>query len=294
MNRCAVGACLLGLLFVACKSETKEPAAPPKPATSPGPIEPVSPPARSPNESVTPAVPSGTPPRQLTQDPVAGDGVGTITGVIKWGAQDFPRKTIKVNGDPNCVTIRATMGPLLSEKLIAQQGVIENVFVYIKSGLPAGKTWPIPETPVLLDQKGCHYEPHVFGVMAGQDILIRNSDPTAHNIHAMPVDNTEFNKGQPKMGMTFTEVFSNPEIGLKIKCDVHPWMSAYCNVMAHPFYAVSDAAGKFTIPDVPAGTYIIGTWIEHSGLKPQVLEVTVTAGDTADIEFTFAPPKKDP
>ncbi len=216
---------------------------------------------------------------------------GTIKGVTKWEGKAPSRKPIQVSADPHCDKIHAN-APLLSEKLVINKNsTVRDVFVYIKSGLSTGKTWPVPSEPVVLDQDGCHYVPHVFGLMAGQELLVKNSDNTAHNIHAMPKNNNEFNKGQPKKGMKFTESFANPEIMVKIKCDVHPWMSAFCAVMDHPFYAITDENGDFDITGLPNGTYVIATWHERFK-KGQEMTVTISGGETQEVEFVFKRPTK--
>ncbi len=209
-----------------------------------------------------------------------------IKGTVKWSAKPVNRKAMKIEADPYCQQMYSGK-ELLSEKLVVNENsTLKDVFVYVKSGLPE-REWPMPTEPVLLDQKGCHYEPHVFGVRAGQEILVRNSDDTAHNIHAVPKNNTEFNKGQPKKGMEFKEKFDNAEIGLKVKCDVHPWMSAYVNVMTHPFFAVSDENGAFEISGLPAGEYVVSTWCEDKRLKPKETTITVGAGETKEIEIAY-------
>ena len=216
---------------------------------------------------------------------------GTIKGVAKWEGKAPSRKPIQVDADPHCAKVRAN-DPLLSEKLVINENsTVRDVFVYVKSGLPAGKTWDVTKEPVILDQKGCHYEPHVFGIMAGQELMVRNSDNTAHNINTKPKNNQGFNNGQPKKGMEFTKTFDTPEQMIKFKCDVHPWMSAYCAVMEHPFFATTDENGNFEITGLPDGTYVLATWGERFK-KGQEMTVTVTGGETQEVEFVFKKPSK--
>ena len=87
----------------------------------------------------------------------------------------------------------------------------------------------------------------------GQPLEIVNSDPTLHNIHAMPKGNSEFNNGQPIQGMKMNHTFDKPEVMVPFKCDVHGWMNAYVGVMSHPYFAVTDEDGKFDLPNLPAG-----------------------------------------
>ena len=116
---------------------------------------------------------------------------------------------------------------------VVSSGGLENVFVYVKDGL-GDYYFETPTTAVTLDQKGCHYTPHVFGVRAGQPLEIVNSDPTLHNVNAMAKVNQSFNLGQAIQGMKNQKVFKAPEVMVHIKCDVHNWMNAYAGVLESP------------------------------------------------------------
>ena len=98
-----------------------------------------------------------------------------------------------------------------------------DVFVYVKDGL-GNYVYDAPATPAKIDQQNCRYHPHVFGMRVGQPLVILNSDPTLHNIHALPKSNAEFNTGQPIQGMKTTHTFDKPEV-MPFKCDVHGWMN---------------------------------------------------------------------
>jgi hypothetical protein len=138
----------------------------------------------------------------------------------------------------------------------------------------------------VLDQKGCKYEPHVFGVRVGQTVEILNSDATLHNVHAIPQKNGEFNQGMPLQGMKIRETFTAPEIGVPFKCDVHGWMASYANIVAHPYFAVTDAAGNFSMPNLPPGTYTVEVWHEKLGTRTQ--QVTIAPKQSAAASFAFA------
>jgi plastocyanin len=161
---------------------------------------------------------------------------------------------------------------------------LENVFVSVKSGLGA-RTFPAPTAPVVLDQQGCHYTPHVVGVQVGQPLEIVNSDDTLHNVHAVPQVNEEFNIGQPIKGMKNTRKFTAREVAILFKCDVHGWMNAYVGVVEHPFFAVTAGGGRFSLETLPPGTYEIEAWHEKLGTETQT--VTVGEKETKDISFTF-------
>jgi len=142
---------------------------------------------------------------------------------------------------------------------------------------------PAPAAPVVFDQKGCHYEPHVFGIQAGQPLEILNSDDALHNVHALPKNTQEFNLGMPIKGMKLTKTFTAPEVAVKIKCEVHPWMAAYAGVLDHPFYAVTGEDGSFSLKDLPPGEYVVEAWHEKYGTQTQ----TVKVPETSEVSFTF-------
>jgi hypothetical protein len=127
----------------------------------------------------------------------------------------------------------------------------------------------------------------VFGIRVGQVLEIVNSDPTLHNIHAMPKDNAEFNNGQPIQGMKMNHTFTKPEVMVPFKCDVHGWMNAYVGVMDNPYYAVTAKDGSFELKSLPPGTYTIEAW--HEKLGTQQMKVTVGPKESKDVNFTFKP-----
>ncbi len=186
-----------------------------------------------------------------------------------------------MDADPKCAAMHADEPPLSEEVVANADGALRNVFVYLKTA-PAGQTYTPPRTPAVLDQVGCAYHPRILGMMAKQPLLIRNSDDTLHNVHALPTKSKEFNIGQPNRGMESTRTFSTPEVMVKFKCDVHPWMAAYVGVLDHPFFAVTGDDGTFALPELPPGTYTVVAWHESLGTREQ----TVTAPGT--VEFTFA------
>lgn len=165
-------------------------------------------------------------------------------------------------------------------------GGIVNCFVYVKKGLEAYR-FPVESKPALLDQVKCRYEPHVLGVMAGQEVVIRNSDKTdrGHNVKGMPSVNNGFNFLQPDPGMESKVTFAVPEIGAFVKCDIHGWMGAYVCVVAHPIFAVTGADGKFKLPKLNPGDYEIEVW--HEKLKTQTKKVTLKANGTESIEVVY-------
>jgi plastocyanin len=217
---------------------------------------------------------------------------GGIKGTVKYDGKVPKMRPIKMAADPICNGLH-TEGPARLEWLLAgPNGELKNVFVYVEEGLE-GKKFPVPEKSVTMDQKGCLYVPHVMGVQVGQKIDILNSDGTLHNVHALPKQkkNDAFNEAMPGARKKITKQFGEPEVMLKMKCDVHPWMGAYIGVLNHPFYAVTDEKGNFEIKDLPPGTYTVKVW--HERLPAKTATVTVKAEGDATADFVLKrPPKK--
>ena len=213
----------------------------------------------------------------------------TITGTVTFSGKAPALKPLAMDADPACAKMHK--GPVPGEMLILGSGnTMANIMVWVSKGLPAGKTWPAPKTPVVLDQKGCMYAPHVMGIMVGQAYRILNSDGILHNIHTLPKINPAFNRGQPATVKEMSTTFAKPEAIFQVKCDVHPWMNAFIGVFTNPFYSVTGADGKFTISGLDAGTYEITAW--HERLGTQTASVTVSGSDTKPQNFKFALPAK--
>ena len=207
----------------------------------------------------------------------------TVTGKVSFSGDKPVMKALSMDATPACA--RAHTTPQKSQEvMVNENGTLRNVFVWVKSGLP-DKAWPAPATAVRLDQKGCMYEPHVFGVMTNQDIEIANDDPTNHNIHPQPKDNREWNESQPPKGENKKKSFARQEVMIPVKCNVHPWMRAYIGVVSHPFFAVTGDDGTFTIKGLPPGTYKVEAWHEKYGAKE--MDVTVAPKDTKTADFEF-------
>jgi len=212
----------------------------------------------------------------------------SISGKVAFEGTAPKAKKIRTDADPKCAEMHAD-SPLYSEEVVVNPNdTLKNVFVYVKSGLE-GKTYEPPKTPVELEQKGCHYVPHVFGMMAKQPLKIVNDDDTLHNIHAMPTKSKEFNVGQPNQGMETLRTFAEPEIMVHLKCDVHPWMSAYVGVMSNPFYSVTGDDGTYSLKGLPAGDYEIVAWHEKYGEQTQKVKIGDGEANTVDFKFSAKP-----
>ena len=180
--------------------------------------------------------------------------------------------------------------PLSEEAIVGPKGGVANVFVYVKDGLPAGKTYATPEKAGLLDQQKSMFRPRVQGVLVGQDFLMRNSDPVIHNVRSLSEENRPFNVGQPANTPDRKKVFKESEGPIEVRCDFHPWMKAFFFVMDHPFFAVSNEQGKFEIKGLPSGKYTLAIW--HETFGKQEREITVGKDHVKGVDFKFKPLKK--
>ncbi len=216
---------------------------------------------------------------------------GTVTGKISLNGDAPAAQPIDMGQDANCA--KNNPDPK-TETVVAKDGKLANVFVYIKEGTTAdGKkiadySFDTPAAEVVLDQKGCHYIPHVLGMQPNQKLKVTNSDPTGHNIHALPKaggGNEEWNESQPSGAGPINKTFKRSEILVPVKCNQHPWMKAYIGVVKHPFFAVSKEDGTFEIKGVPAGTYTVVAWHEKGSEK--TAQVTVPAKGNVTSDFTF-------
>jgi plastocyanin len=225
---------------------------------------------------------AGAPAAAPAAAPVSADAA-TLTGLVKFEGAAPKMTNIQMSADPYCQSQHTSAPATEEDAVVGPGGELANVFVYIKD---IKGNFQAPSTPVVLDQKGCQYHPHVHAVMVGQPLEIKNDDATLHNVHAMPNVNSQFNEGQPVQGMVSTKKFDKAEITpFKVKCDVHGWMKSYMAVMPHPFYAVSQSNGSFTIPNLPPGSYTVVAWHEKYGQQEQ--QVTVGAKESKALSFSF-------
>jgi len=237
-------------------------------------------------------------PMQLAEAPagtaLAATGSSSIQGAVKFEGTAPTLQKINMGADPVCKQHPEPLSALIVEEgakkdyiyvAVNANSTLKDVFVYVKEGL-AG-SFPAPTAPVVLDQAGCRYHPHVFGIQVNQPLEIVNSDPTLHNVNAKPTINQPFNLAQPSnKSPKMTKQFAKPEVMVKFLCNVHSWMRAYGGVVAHPFFSVSGDDGAFAITGLPAGTYVVEAWHEKYGTKTQT--VTVADGQAATADFTFA------
>jgi plastocyanin len=208
----------------------------------------------------------------------------TITGKAAFEGTAPAPQPIKMDADATCKMLHP-QGVNTDDVIVNSNGTLKNVFVYVKEGL-AGKSYPAPKDVVTFDQHGCQYTPKVFGIQAGQTLEIVNSDGTLHNVHSLSSNSPQFNVGMPIQGMKIKKTFAKPEVMVKIKCEVHPWMAAYAGVLDHPFYSVTNDTGAFEIKNLPPGKYVIEAWHEKYGSQTQNVEVGAD-GEVKDLSFSF-------
>jgi plastocyanin len=213
--------------------------------------------------------------------------LGTVTGTVHLSGKAPAPVLIDTSMDPACGMSGG--GPIYSEQYAVKNGGLGNVYIYVKSGPAAAMNYaPAPGAPVVMDQQGCRYTPHVVAVMRGGSVEFRNSDVTMHNVHTMPtavgsvpIDISQGPKGQPQ-----DEQFNHVEQMIPVRCNNHPWMNAFVNVSATPFFAVTGADGHFEIKGLPAGDYTLGAVQEKLG--EQTIQVTVKPQSAAKADFSFA------
>ncbi len=228
----------------------------------------------------------------LDVKPAAGSGaipepgaVGRIRGVALYDGTPPVRAPLAIGGTAGC-TEHAS--PPLNERIIVTDGKVANVFVYVSRGLEEWTASEVPVEPVVVDQSGCLFVPHVSSARVGQKVLVENRDGVAHNVNVKsssgrnPGDNKTQAPGSPAMEF----VFAYPDVAVSISCDIHPWMRCYVCVQPHPFHAVTKEDGSFVIEGLPPGKYTISTW--HEAFKTERKELVVPPGGEAMAEFHFS------
>jgi hypothetical protein len=214
-----------------------------------------------------------------------GNGTAVVKGFVKLAGTMPPAARLSMNADPSCAKLHPTV--LTAEDTIAgADGGLQNVVVFISEGL-GDRTYDLPQQPVVMEQKGCLYQPHVVALRANQELDVLNSDPTTHNLHPVPANNREWNKAQAP-GTRVDMTFAREEIAIPMKCNVHPWMRSYIAVFKHPYFVVTGKGGRFELNNLPPGNYTIQAWHEKLGTSTQ--KISVGPGLTKELEFVFRSP----
>jgi plastocyanin len=213
----------------------------------------------------------------------APEGKGVIVGWVNYDGEPPKPKAINFGAEKACGDLNRAHAANYETLLINPNRTVKNMLVAIRGKVPGD--YPPPQKPVVLDQVGCIFTPHVLAILAGQEIEFRNSDPVSHNIRFASTRNSSFNNVFATKSSTKTKLDS-PEFGIPLKCDIHYWMSGYVHVLPHPFFAITGDDGSFVISGVPPGTYTLLAW--HESLKTKTESVTVGAGEVKEVDFTFA------
>jgi hypothetical protein len=213
---------------------------------------------------------------------------GSIVGVVNFAGAAPASKSISMDQDPVCAQSGAGA---VAEDIVVSGDKLSNVFVYIKDGKAGDKnisnlSFAPPAQAAVLDQQGCRYVPHVLGIQTKQNLEVKNSDATSHNVNVDAAKNTKFNQGQPNGAAPIVKTFARAETLIPVKCNQHPWMRAYIGVVGHPFFAVSGQDGRFEIKGVPPGTYNLVAWHEKYP-QGQTVSVTVGSKESKQADFNF-------
>lgn len=219
----------------------------------------------------------------------AAKSTASVKITVKWGGAKPTPVPVSISGDAFCVDKNPT--PVMREgTLVGDDGTMPHAFVWAIDGPHKGMTgFPEPKAFVL-DQKGCMYVPHVFGLRAGQTFTVKNSDGTTHNVHSHPKVNKDFNVAQSKDAQNEFS-FTQKERAIPFNCDIHSWMGAVAFVLDHPFFGTTDNAGTVTISGLPAGKYKLKVWHESFTTDRKEyetdVEVELKDGEAATKEVTL-------
>jgi hypothetical protein len=228
---------------------------------------------------------SAPPPAAQNVTPVDPATAGAIRVEVTYSGAVPPAKEISLSGTA-CAALHSE--PVYDQRLVVTNGRLANALVYIQSGF-GERGFAAPSTPVVMDQKGCLYSPHVAAVMVGQPLQFRNSDPEPHNVHGRPSVADQWNFMMSRPNSTREVFLKQPEIGIPVGCDVHPWMRAYVSALSNPYFAVTPADGTVSLPGVPPGQYVVAAW--HESLGTLVQPATLSPQGNVSLTFAFKEPQ---
>jgi plastocyanin len=213
---------------------------------------------------------------------------GIITGTIHFSGKALARRQIDMTQDSECAKSNRQA---LAEDAIVTRGKVANVFIYVTGGALDEYAFGPPSEPAVIDQKGCRFVPHILGMQVGQKLNVLNSDQTTHNVNVQAKSNERWNQSQTIGAPPIVKTFARAEMLIPIKCNQHPWMKVYVNVMRHPFFAVSSRNGSYRIEGLPPGEYTLVAWHERFG--EQKRRVTIVPYEAQALDFTFKESSKN-
>lgn len=225
--------------------------------------------------------PQGPPPQPVVT-PVDSATAGEVAVTLTYTGEIPKPVEINMGSAGRCAEQHTE--PVFDQPVQVVDGKLAGALVYIKSGLE-GRAFTFPTEPVVINQRGCLYEPRISALRVGQPLQFLNSDPEAHNVRGRPttVDAWNFMMSRPRS--TRTLFFDQPEIGIRVGCDVHPWMKAYVSILAHPYFGITTADGAVRLSNVPPGDYVIGTWHETLGVREQRISLPASGSETVAITY---------
>lgn len=208
---------------------------------------------------------------------------GNLKGTVSFEGKVPPRKRISMDAEADCAKLHPE--PVYEERVrLGTQHGLSNVFVYIRKGLE-GKTFEPTQQAVVLEQRGCMFVPRVIGLRTGQTLRVKNADPVSHNIHPVPKNNRDWNQQQTPGAPDLQRRFGFSEVMIPVKCNIHAWMRSYIGVLEHPYYAITNGDGEFTLHGLPPGDYTLAAWHEELGETTQPLTIRPSTTETAKFVF---------
>lgn len=211
---------------------------------------------------------------------------GVIRGQVNFVGEAPAPVQLKITGDNFCEEVNSKTPILREDVVVNKNDTLKNVVVWISGGGPDSYyTGSAPKQPAVLTQQNCGFYPRVLAVQAGQQVQINNADPTIHNVNAQPAKNPRYNKAMIPGAPPVTVTFTKPEVAIKLKSDIHPWMVAWVAVFDHPGFAVTADDGRFEISELPQGDYVLSAWHEKFGTA--TAPIIVQKGLPAEVLFNF-------
>jgi plastocyanin len=223
-----------------------------------------------------------SPASNVPKTPVDPAAAGSVTGLVKFDGVPPEMKVINMAAVPNCA--KENSSPAMTEDVVrGDNGTLQNVLIYLKGDF-SHYSFATPD-PVTIRQKGCVYSPHVVAIMTGAPLEVINSDQTTHNVNAASKERQGWNETQAPGATPVTRTFTHGELGMRVKCNLHPWMKMYVSVFEHPYFQATSKDGSFSLKNIPSGNYTLVAWHELYGTKEQ--PVVVKAGEAQSVSFTF-------